>query len=67
MSQQQLEILTLISYQLRKSVNDQYESYEHTVIENGNETTYQINREQHFEEVMKWATQQLENNFEIGE
>lgn len=67
MNQQKLEILTLISYQLKKSVNDQYESYEHTVTENGKETTYQVNREQHLEEVMKWATQQLKNNFEIGE
>jgi len=67
MNQQQLEILTLISYQLRKSINDQYESYEHTVTKNGKERTYQVNREQHLEEVMKWATQQLENNFEIGE
>lgn len=65
MNQQQLEILTLISYQLRKSVNDQYESYEHTVTENGNETTYQLNREQHLEEVMKWVAQQLNNNFKL--
>lgn len=67
MTQQQLEILTLISYQLRKSIKEQYESYEHTITENEKETTYQINREQHLEAMMQWATQQLENNFEIGE
>ncbi|WP_210133708.1 pathogenicity island protein [Staphylococcus sp. GDY8P131P] len=65
MNQQQLEILTLISYQLRKSVNDQYESHEHTVTENGKETTYQVNREQHLEEIMKWVVQQLNNNFKL--
>lgn len=67
MNQQKLEILTLISYQLRKSINEQCESYEHTVTENGQEITYQLNREQHLEEIMKWVAQQLENNFGIGE
>ncbi|OFK26457.1 pathogenicity island protein [Staphylococcus sp. HMSC068H12] len=43
------------------------ESYEHTVYEDGKETTYEIDREQHLEEIMKWAVQELNNNFELGE
>ena len=31
------------------------------------ETTYEINREQHLEEIMKWAVQELNNNFELEE
>lgn len=67
MNQTQLEILKLISYQLKISAMQTEESYEHTVYEDGKETTYEINREQHLEEIMKWAVQELNNNFELGE
>ncbi|MDT3982554.1 hypothetical protein ACUW58_001959 [Staphylococcus saprophyticus] len=67
MNQTQLEILNLVFYQLKISAMQTEESYEHTVYEDGKETTYEINREQHLEEVMKWAVQELNNNFELGE
>lgn len=67
MNQTQLEIFRLISYQLKTSIMQNEKSYEHIVYEDGKETTYEINREQHLEEIMKWAVQELNNNFELGE
>ncbi|WP_210124255.1 MULTISPECIES: pathogenicity island protein [unclassified Staphylococcus] len=67
MNQTQLEILNLVFYQLKISAMQTEESYEHTVYEDGKENTYEINREQHLEEIMKWAVQELNNNFELGE
>lgn len=67
MNQTQLEILNLVFYQLKISAMQTEESYEHTVYEDGKETTYEIDREQHLEEIMKWAVQELNNNFELGE
>ena len=67
MNQTQLEILNLVSYQLKISAMQTEDLYEHTVYENGKETTYEINREQHLEEIMKWAVQELNNNFELEE
>lgn len=43
------------------------ESYELIVCQDGKEATYEINREQHLEKIMKWAVQELNNNFELGE
>lgn len=66
MKQQQKETLTVLAYQLRNSINDKSESYNHTSYENGQEKTYEINREQHLEIILKWALQELENNFELS-
>lgn len=67
MNLEQNELLTAIAYQLKISVIQNEESYEHTVYENGKEKAYEINREQHLEEIMRWAVQELESNFELGE
>lgn len=65
MNQQQKEVLTILAYQLRTNVNEKSEIYEHTVHEDDKEATYQVDREKHLEEIMKWAVQELENNFEL--
>lgn len=67
MNLEQNELLTAIAYQLKISAIQNEKSYEHTVYENGKETAYDINREQHLEEIMRWAVQELENNFVLGE
>lgn len=66
MNQIQKETLTVLTYQLRNSINDKSESYDHTLYENGQERAYEIDREQHLEIILKWTLQELENNFELN-
>ena len=67
MKQEQLEVLEHIKYQLKTSIYNQFESYEHTEFKDGQEVVSQINREKHLELIMKWAVQELEKNFNINE
>ncbi|MCG1310323.1 hypothetical protein ACUXKH_000852 [Staphylococcus epidermidis] len=67
MEQEQLEVLEHINYQLKTSIFNQFESYEHTEYINGQEVVLEINREKHLELIMKWAVQELEKNFNINE
>ena len=45
MEQEQLEVLKHIAYQLKTSVYNQFETYEHTEFKDGQEVVSQINRE----------------------
>lgn len=65
MTQEQKEQLTYILYTLQMNVNDKSTMYEHSVEEAGIVTTFEISREKHLEEVMRWATQEIEKHFEI--
>lgn len=65
MTHEQRELLTRIHYILEMNVNSNKESYEHSVQENHFNKIFQVDREQHLEEIMKWTMQQLENNFEL--
>lgn len=67
MKQEQLEVLEHIAYQLKTSIYNQFESYEHTEFKDGQEVVSEISREKHLELIMKWAVQQIENNFEFEE
>ncbi|MFQ3837904.1 type II toxin-antitoxin system antitoxin TscA [Staphylococcus pseudoxylosus] len=67
MNQQQLEILDGILNTFETVIDNKQTEYKHKIKEGSNEWFETKNREEHLEEVMKWATQQLENNFEIGE
>lgn len=67
MKQEQLEVLEHIKYQLKTSIYNHFESYEHTEFKDGQEVVSQINREKHLELIMKWAVQQIANNFEFEE
>ena len=67
MEKEQLEVLEHINYQLKTSIFNQFESYEHTEYINGQEVVLEINREKHLELIMKWAVQELEKNFNINE
>lgn len=67
MKQEQLEVLEHIKYQLKTSIYNHFESYEHTEYKDGQEVVSQINREKHLELIMKWAVQELEKNFNINE
>lgn len=67
MEQEQLEVLEHIKYQLKTSIYNQFESYEHTEFEDGQEVVSEISREKHLELIMKWAVQELEKNFNINE
>jgi len=67
MEQEQLEVLEHINYQLKTSIFNQFESYEHTEYINVQEVVLEINREKHLELIMKWAVQELEKNFNINE
>lgn len=67
MKQEQLEVLENIAYQLKTSIYNHFESYEHTEYKDGQEVVSQINREKHLELIMKWAVQELEKNFNINE
>ena len=67
MEQEQHEVLEHIKYQLKTSIYNQFESYEHTEFKDDQEVVSQINREKHLELIMKWAVQELEKNFNINE
>lgn len=65
MKRRQKELLTYIHYTLEMNVNDKTKIHEHSVEEGGVIETFLVNREEHLEEIMKWAIQELENNFEL--
>ena len=67
MEQEQLEVLEHIKYQLKTSIYNQFETYEHTEFKDGQEVVSEISREKHLELIMKWAVQKLEENFNINE
>ncbi|MCG2353079.1 pathogenicity island protein [Staphylococcus epidermidis] len=67
MEKEQLEVLEHIKYQLKTSIYNQFESYEHTEFKDGQEVVSEISREKHLELIMKWAVQKLEENFNINE
>ncbi|MEB7435239.1 type II toxin-antitoxin system antitoxin TscA [Staphylococcus pasteuri] len=67
MKQEQLEILEHINYQLKTSIYNHFESYEHTEYKDDQEVVSEISREKHLELIMKWAVQELEKNFNINE
>lgn len=65
MTQEQKELLTYIHYILEMNINDKSKTYEHSIEEAGKVTTLEVNREQHLEEIMRWALQELEKHFEL--
>ena len=65
MTQEQKELLTYIHYTLEMNVNDKSKTYEHSIEEAGKVTTLEVNREEHLEEIMRWALQELEKHFEL--
>ncbi|MEY8603578.1 pathogenicity island protein [Staphylococcus nepalensis] len=65
MTQEQKELLTYIHYILEMNIKDKSETFEHTVEEDGVVEKFEIDREKHLEEVMRWATQEIEKHFEI--
>lgn len=66
-NQEQIDVLEHVKYQLKTSIYNHFESYEHTEFKDGQEVVSQINREKHLELIMKWAVQELEKNFNINE
>lgn len=64
MTQEQKEQLTYILYTLQMNINDKSTMYKHSVEEAGIVTTFEINREKHLEEVMRWAAQEIERKFD---
>lgn len=65
MTQEQKEQLTNILYTLQMNVNDKSKWYEHTVEELGIAATFEIDRERHLEEVMRWAAQEIDRQFDL--
>lgn len=65
MTQEQKELLTYIHYTLEMNVNDKSKTYEHSIEEAGKVTTLEVNREEHLEEIIRWALQELEKHFEL--
>lgn len=65
MTQEQKALLTYIHYTLEMNVNDKSKTYEHSIEEAGKVTTLEVNREEHLEEIMRWALQELEKHFEL--
>ena len=47
------------------NVNDKSKTYEHSIEEAGKVTTLEVDREEHLEEIMRWALQELEKHFEL--
>lgn len=47
------------------NVNDKSKTYEHSIEEAGKVTTLEVNREEHLEEIIRWALQELEKHFEL--
>ncbi|MEB6208184.1 type II toxin-antitoxin system antitoxin TscA [Staphylococcus pasteuri] len=67
MNQKQIDVLEHIKYQLKTSIYNQFESYEHTEYKDGQEVVSEISREKHLELIMKWTVQELQENFNINE
>lgn len=65
MTQEQKALLTYIHYTLEMNVNDKSKTYEYSIEEAGKATTLEVNREEHLEEIMRWALQELEKHFEL--
>lgn len=65
MTQEQKELLTYIHYTLEMNINDKSKTYEHSVEELGIAATFEIDRERHLEEVMRWAVQEIEKHFDM--
>lgn len=65
MTKEQKELLTYIHYTLEMNVNDKSKTYEHSIEEAGKVTTLEVNREEHLEEIIRWALQELEKHFEL--
>ncbi|MFQ3904492.1 pathogenicity island protein [Staphylococcus sp. 50Mo3-1] len=65
MTQEQKELLTYIHYILEMNINDKSETFEHSIQEGGVIETFEIDREKHLEEVMRWAAQEIEKHFEV--
>lgn len=65
MTQGQKEQLAYILYTLQMNVNDKSTTYEHLVEEADIVTTFEISRENHLEEVMRWAAQEIEREFDV--
>lgn len=65
MTQEQKELLTYIHYTLEMNVNDKSKTYEHSIEEAEKVTTLEVDREEHLEEIMRWALQELEKHFEL--
>lgn len=63
--EQQKELLAYIYYTLEMNINDKSKTYEHSVEENGIAETFEVNREQHLQEVMYWAAQEIEKHFDV--
>ncbi|MGT9231269.1 TscA family type II toxin-antitoxin system antitoxin, partial [Enterococcus faecalis] len=53
MNQKQIDVLEHIKYQLKTSIYNQFESYEHTEYKDGQEVVSEISREKHLELIMK--------------
>lgn len=65
MTQEQKALLTYIHYTLEMNVNDKSKTYEYSIEEAGKVTTLEVNREEHLEEIIRWALQELEKHFEL--
>lgn len=65
MTQEQKELLTYIHYILEMNINDKSKTYEYSIEEAGKAITLEVNREEHLEEIMRWALQELEKHFEL--
>lgn len=65
MTQEQKELLTYIHYILEMNVNDKSKTYEYSIEEAEKVTTLEVNREEHLEEIIRWALQELEKHFEL--
>lgn len=57
--------LALVYYYLRQEAVDDYETYEHAIEKDGKVEMIEISREQHLEEVMQWAAQEIEEHFKL--
>ncbi|MCG2402423.1 pathogenicity island protein [Staphylococcus epidermidis] len=67
MNKKQRETLEIIKYQLKLSINNKFDTYEHIEERNGVEKITEIGREKHLEYIMKFCVQELENNFDFEE
>lgn len=65
MTQEQKELLTYIHCILEMDIKDKSETYQHIIKEAGKIETIEVSREQHLEEIMRWAAQELEKHFEL--
>lgn len=65
MTQEQKALLTYIHYTLEMNVNDKSKTYEYSIEEAEKVTTLEVDREEHLEEIMRWALQELEKHFEL--